>query len=223
MEAFGVGNLDQISFNEKMIVTNLDIGLPWYADVALQDPKSHHMQNFMNGVVPLVRPLDTHCGTIKYLEQAFGPASTPSSEDIGPIEESEDPITAWTRIRSPSIKAEDDAVSLNISGSCSASSQSTNIENNEEPSVGVDVLMKAIQTKYRVQQWQLQSPPSTISSRHDSSGSPDLLSSSNSRKSRCVRGGGLYQCEVPSCGKIFSQRGRLNVHSRAHTGDKPYV
>jgi hypothetical protein len=32
-----------------------------------------------------------------------------------------------------------------------------------------------------------------------------------------------YECLVPGCGKSFFQKTHLDIHSRAHTGDKPFV
>lgn len=32
-----------------------------------------------------------------------------------------------------------------------------------------------------------------------------------------------YECDVPGCGKAFSQKTHLEIHMRAHTGYKPFV
>ena len=32
-----------------------------------------------------------------------------------------------------------------------------------------------------------------------------------------------HRCEVPGCHKIFTQKTHLDIHRRAHTGDRPYV
>ena len=32
-----------------------------------------------------------------------------------------------------------------------------------------------------------------------------------------------YQCNLPSCGKVFYQKTHLEIHERAHTGSKPFV
>lgn len=52
-------------------------------------------------------------------------------------------------------------------------------------------------------------------------GSPESTGSDRSKKSRtsCKR----YTCDFPDCNKSFSQKTHLDIHRRAHTGDKPYV
>lgn len=32
-----------------------------------------------------------------------------------------------------------------------------------------------------------------------------------------------YQCHIPACGKVFFQKTHLEIHVRAHTGQKPFV
>ncbi|KAJ5099150.1 hypothetical protein N7532_006151 [Penicillium argentinense] len=32
-----------------------------------------------------------------------------------------------------------------------------------------------------------------------------------------------YTCQLPNCGKSFAQKTHLDIHTRAHTGDKPFV
>lgn len=226
MDNFAVDNLNRTSFDDTMIVGSHGVDMPWYADLTLQDPNSCHVRNLMNGIVPFARPHDVDCATIQRLELIFGAGSTSLNEDIGLREESKDPITSWTDIISPSIKAEDDTGPLSIPGSCLASSHISDTEANQEPkmpSVGVDVLMKAIQSKHRGQQRHPPSPGSTNPAIHDPNGISHSSSNSSPPESRRPRKRCVYPCQVPSCRKTFTQRGRLNVHSRAHTGDKPYV
>lgn len=223
MDTLSTGCLDQTPFNDSMNVNGFDNDAPWYTNMFLENPKSHHMTNLMNGVVSFARPQDIPWQSCQPLGPTFGPTSALSLENSDSAIESRDLNTGWPDIGSPAIKAEDDATSLFTQASRSLDSQSVDGQVTEDQSAGVDVLMKAIQSKCRVQEGQLPSPPATIPARRDDVGSVDSFSSSKSRKPRRLRDEAFHQCQVPSCRKVFTQRGRLNVHIRAHTGDKPYV
>lgn len=73
-------------------------------------------------------------------------------------------------------------------------------------STDVDTLMKAIQLKTQ---------PSQTGSEAFSSNSPELRSPPRPRK--------RYQCSIPDCNKSFYQKTHLEIHTRAHTGIKPFV
>lgn len=80
----------------------------------------------------------------------------------------------------------------------------------------VDVLMKAIQTKSGkpVPRQQQQPPaPQPIP--------PPLPSPTEPKMSQKARK--RYQCSVPDCNKSFYQKTHLDIHTRAHTGVKPFV
>jgi hypothetical protein len=93
-------------------------------------------------------------------------------------------------------------------------------------STGVDVLMKAIQARPGSSPVQQSLPPlqhltppgySTYSmppSRRMVSNEGQLSRSGKKRK---------YTCHVQDCGKSFAQKTHLDIHTRAHTGDKPFV
>ena len=88
----------------------------------------------------------------------------------------------------------------------------------------VDALMRTIQTKTRTPPQHQLSTQRTVNStyRRDLEQPADLQSwniplwgNSKSRK--------RYQCHVPSCAKSFFQKTHLEIHTRAHTGYKPFV
>lgn len=95
-----------------------------------------------------------------------------------------------------------------------------------EFSTEVDVLMKAIQAKPGSPPMQQSLPPLQ---RLAPPGYPSypispprcLLTNegqlSRSGKKR------KYTCTLPDCGKSFAQKTHLDIHTRAHTGDKPFV
>lgn len=73
----------------------------------------------------------------------------------------------------------------------------------------IDTLMRTIQTKQRSESLHQPISPSSSSS---SVGSP--------RRSRPQR---RYQCTLPGCDKAFHQKTHLDIHTRAHTGVKPFL
>ena len=223
METFDFGNMGHHSYDHAMIASDIDMAFPWYGDVTLQSPKSQFARRNMNDHVPFARPREPHCETIVPLDQSFGLIDCLSTKPPCLAHASEEPISAWTRASTPSIKAEDDTASKEFGTTPPASAPFGDQQSSEAHGTGVDVLMKAIQTKCQVPERQLPSPPSTVSSRRDSSSSLDSSSTSGLCDRRRSRGKERYKCPVPSCGKAFTQKGRLSVHSRAHTGHKPYV
>lgn len=80
-------------------------------------------------------------------------------------------------------------------------------------STDIDTLMRAIQAKQQPEH-QPQKPTSTISS---SSFSPLSASPQQPRPKK------RYQCAVPGCDKAFHQKTHLDIHTRAHTGVKPFL
>lgn len=73
-------------------------------------------------------------------------------------------------------------------------------------STDVDTLMKAIQLKTQPSQPTQGTPPSS---------SPDTTNPPKPRK--------RYQCSITDCNKSFYQKTHLEIHTRAHTGVKPFV
>lgn len=97
-------------------------------------------------------------------------------------------------------------------------------------STEVDVLMKAIQSRpgsqahahTQLQQQGLPSlpaSPSSTSSPRCSTLSPATTDHGVSRSGKKRK----YTCTLPQCGKSFAQKTHLDIHMRAHTGDKPFV
>ncbi len=95
-------------------------------------------------------------------------------------------------------------------------------------STDVDTLMKAIQGKSSTEEepsqvLPRQGPTETVvvtSSAHISvqkkvEDAPDAARSQKPRR--------RYPCSMPGCKKSFSQKTHLEIHTRAHTGDKPFV
>ena len=98
-------------------------------------------------------------------------------------------------------------------------------------STDVDTLMKAIQAKSKPAQQRQQQPSKVLPQQqpivgykapvaHEtvkaSSDTPENTKGSQKSKKR-------YQCNMPDCYKSFYQKTHLEIHTRAHTGVKPFV
>ncbi|KAA8643188.1 uncharacterized protein ATNIH1004_009950 [Aspergillus tanneri] len=102
-----------------------------------------------------------------------------------------------------------------------------------EFSTEVDVLMKAIQSKTGVPPSNQHSLPPLQQLTHGSTnGFPpySITPSTNLRYTTMVDEPPLrpgkkrkYACTLPNCGKSFAQKTHLDIHTRAHTGDKPFI
>ena len=86
----------------------------------------------------------------------------------------------------------------------------------------VDTLMKTIQSQVKVPVQQIElaqseksRSPNSSSDAECSSLEPSKRVASSSRR--------RYSCKMPSCAKSFTQKTHLEIHTRAHTGYKPYV
>ena len=222
MDTFDVGHLGHHAFDTTMDAGDIGMALPWYGDLTLQHPKYHGAHKAMNSLMPCIRFREVDCDANALSGQRYGLASALSSQPLSSQHGAEALATNWPGASDLLIKAEDDSVSKRLPASPTTSSHVDDTLDDEADGIGVDVLMKAIQAKCQVPQRQLPSPPSTAASRRDSSSSLDS-SALESCEAHRSRGKGQYQCPVPSCSKIFTQKGRLSVHSRAHTGYKPYV
>ncbi|KAL2862981.1 C2H2-type zinc finger protein [Aspergillus lucknowensis] len=195
-----------------------------------QHPQHHHHQHhpsYQHFFVPN-QPLNT-----QPVRLASEPPSIQQIPDIRPAKNAvnrvaRDPLTKVEHNvgPQPGSTAPDSANGVTGQGKNSNASEI-------EFSTEVDILMKAIQAKGVAQPPNLQSlPPLQQLTHGGANGYPQpyvppvsnprtapIIEEPQSRSGKKRR----YACTEPQCGKSFAQKTHLDIHRRAHTGDKPFV
>ncbi|KAK1760481.1 hypothetical protein QBC47DRAFT_396473 [Echria macrotheca] len=148
-------------------------------------------------------------------ETEFGSVQSPSSPHEIPHRR-----VSTDRCRSPSIKSEAPSCRSTSSKRSGPRVITNNISANGtqiEFNTGVDTLMKALQSKADTEailKKAEQGPaPSTEETKTEQN--PQMYMDEKHRK--------VYWCDIPGCSKTFYQKTHLDIHRRAHTGDKPYM
>ncbi|KZF21275.1 hypothetical protein L228DRAFT_169367 [Xylona heveae TC161] len=121
-------------------------------------------------------------------------------------------------IRTPPIKLEDDATSSfafdvpsHVASPPETFTPSSAGPTEAQFATSVDVLMRAIQSKTNSED-----VPSV--DRHSSSNQPQTRAQGGPKSTKKK-----YQCSIPGCWKSFYQKTHLDIHTRAHTGVKPFI
>ena len=171
-------------------------------------------QNYNISYTPAVQPPPAY---------ASAPTELPST--VPQIREARNALPSLNR--SPSVKAE--AQSPIHANQAYGEGNSDELKNGQADgslagvsfSTDVDCLMKAIQSKQK--QSRPSSPkaapaPTVHVQQHKVEPSPVQLTTEGRNKARK-----RYHCSIPGCNKSFYQKTHLEIHTRAHTGVKPFV
>ncbi|KAL1608380.1 DNA-binding transcription factor [Paraconiothyrium brasiliense] len=149
------------------------------------------------------------------------------TSDIQPMPLVRTARNGFTSLGSPAVKSESTSPVQSHHGMNDLSYNQDHKRSTSEPSEGsggnfatdVDTLMKAIQAK---QSTAPSRDPAKVSdcAGMKSSASKEKRQEDESRPAR--RAAKRYVCTIPECGKAFYQKTHLDIHRRAHTGDKPF-
>jgi len=123
--------------------------------------------------------------------------------------------------RSPSVKVEPSPVEgiqpqvypLSVEETApAATTEATETPGGVAFNTDIDCLMRTIQTKSK-----------TASTPTQQEQAPAPIQQSSTSESKTPKTRKRYQCSMPDCNKSFYQKTHLEIHTRAHTGVKPFV
>lgn len=170
-------------------------------------------------------------------------AYQPSASVVPNLPQVRDARNAFPAVnRSPSVKTENpspatatstsSATAFPESSAANATSQQkespTKTETGALFATDVDTLMRMIQAKggseEKEEKQQQVALPQPAPTNNMGTNSPTQSQSSKAEgQPRSGRSRKRYQCSMPNCNKYFYQKTHLEIHTRAHTGIKPFV
>ncbi|KNG79870.1 C2H2 transcription factor (Azf1), partial [Aspergillus nomiae NRRL 13137] len=234
----------------RMLASNIGHNFPFYASPAASFPLpfhqspstaygfghalNHHHHNHHQPSYPQFFVASHETINSQPMRLSSEPPPVQSIPDIRPAK------NAVNRVyRDPLVKTDSGSniqqTSMARSSTHGAAAQSKSPSVSEiEFTTEVDILMKAIQSRTSVQPPNIQSlPPLQQLTHRGGHGYPQTHSIHSSGNTRCTmmsdeaqpRSGKKrkYVCTLPHCGKSFAQKTHLDIHTRAHTGDKPFI
>ena len=226
MIADGYPKLAHPNALRRTVATEYNLDYSTYAPHVSSYPLSFNYGNYGHSSHPATVPgFNAACGDGAQ-QSLYIPAAYTDPRWVMQVEQART-VTAQSR-NSPAVKAEDASPG---DGSCDVHNISPLELHSLSPSSGVafgtdvDTLVRTIQHKSTSN-----SAPHSSTALDQSYSRPSVYGSEQhvrARGSRLEHTGfrarKKYQCQVPSCGKIFFQKTHLDIHVRAHTGYKPFV
>ena len=209
---------------------DVDLSLPLFSDPNSHQPMffdsmSSMSPNFGFGFDTSGCSSDKY-GTIASPQEIFGRQDLAYLEDGPHIEEAQPPVSfAGGTPNSPPMKIESTSqMSDDDDLYCEQVRVGPLPVPRDEREIGTDVdtLMRAIQTK-STSPAQMMQPPRPYDHEVRDSSSDTISSAINCGIPIESKSKRRYPCRIPSCAKIFTQKTHLEIHMRAHTGQKPYV
>ncbi|GMG15647.1 unnamed protein product [Aspergillus oryzae] len=234
----------------RMMTSNLGHNFPFYATPAASFPLpfhqssstaygfghalNHHHHNHHQPSYPQFFVASHESINSQPMRLSSEPPPVQSIPDIRPAKNAVNRISRDPLVKNdPSSNTQQTPMARSSAHGAAAQSKSPSVSEIEF-TTEVDILMKAIQSRNSVQPPNTQSlPPLQQLTHRGCHGYPQTFSLHPSGNTRCnmmaeevqSRSGKKrkYVCTLPHCGKSFAQKTHLDIHTRAHTGDKPFV
>ncbi|KAK0652245.1 hypothetical protein B0T16DRAFT_426813 [Cercophora newfieldiana] len=148
-------------------------------------------------------------------------SAEPEHEKVRPVQDSRETKLPVGGNRSPSVKSETQGSYTSSDSRRGSRSITSNFSTTSaiDFNTDVDTLMKAIQAKSDTE--------TILKNAETKSASPEVeiklenvYSPAETKDAKKTK---VFYCDIPGCPKTFTQKTHLEIHRRAHTGDKPYM
>jgi hypothetical protein len=215
--------------------SHMDINMPLFSTHSMPTSMPYQSGAFAFDALS-VNPYNMQQAYPVSYQQAIPHAATyAGATNIQQLPTARDIPNGFSMERTPPVKAESSSPvqsssmynEASYSGDFKRANSKSEDGSNNNFATDVDTLMRAIQAKQKPvpTQQQRPQPPKVRQISHDvplvtrdslSGQEEEVAKSGQKQKKR-------YQCSMPDCHKSFYQKTHLEIHTRAHTGVKPFV
>lgn len=216
---------------QNMMTSNLDLNLSVFSETGMGYPMSLASNSYAFSSVPLNNPFSATSYNSGFLHSqlpTLSPAIHPP-HTLPPVREARNGLSLVGQ-RLPARLEHGVTARPNVFTNMLPNETSSDAPPKTPPPSGdvdfgtdVDSLMRAIQTNSKPRPYFQQQQPTSHPTPPQSRSTPYGISMTSGSPRNDPRARKRYQCHLPTCAKSFFQKTHLEIHMRAHTGDKPFV